>query len=80
MEKVENVVVRVKINLADENVKRGHILINKNMQIKINNCVNVYPPPPIQERGCNDTCIFGPIYGFIQNNYIFYENTWENRH
>ena len=46
----------------------------------------VYPPPPFR-KGVNDTCIIGiiaenhfsirkigPIYGFIQNNYILYEN------
>jgi len=38
-------------------------------------------PTPLPEGGWyNDICIFGPIYGFIQNNYILYENTWENRH
>ena len=51
-------------------------------------------PNPFPEWGWdNDTCIFGiieenhfsvekigPIYGFIQNNYILYENTWGNRH
>ena len=36
---------------------------------------------PFPEGGWyNDTCIFGPVYGFIKNNYILYENTWENRH
>ena len=57
--------------------------------------LSVYPPKPPFWKGVwyNDTCIFGilaenhfsirkigPIYGFIQNNYILYENTWENRH
>ena len=36
--------------------------------------LNVYPPKPPSGRGWdNDTCIFGPIYGFIQNNNILYE-------
>ena len=37
------------------------------------------PSPPLPEWGWyNDTFVF--IYGFIKNNYILYENIWENRH
>jgi len=46
-------------------------------------CVIFYclSSPPLPEGGWdNDICIFGAVYGFIQNNYILYENTWENRH
>lgn len=37
---------------------------------------NVYHTKPPSGKGWyNDTCLFGPIYGFIQDNYILYENT-----
>jgi hypothetical protein len=36
--------------------------------INHDNNINVCSPKPHSGRGCdNDTCLFGPIYGFIQN-------------
>ena len=42
--------------------------------------MSILPNPLPEGGGKNNTCLFVPIYGFIQNNYILYENTWDDRH
>ena len=42
--------------------------------------MSIIPNPLLEGGGKNNTCLFGPIYSFIQNNNILYEKTWDDRH
>ena len=39
--------------------------------------MSILPNPLPEGGGKNNTCLFGPIYGFIQNNNILYETIKE---